>query len=140
MANLFKKSDNKKLNRDDILKADDIQTERVNVPEWGGDVFVKGTTGREFSNLQNQIIKRKGSQQTLNLENIQTKLVILCTYDEDGNKMFTKHDEDALTGKSSSALQRIFKVAQNLSGLGDDEIDDLAEDLKENPTEDSLSD
>jgi len=42
--------------------------------------------------------------------------------------------------KSSSALQKVFKVAQGLSGLGDDEVESLVDELRANPTEDSPSD
>ena len=130
----------KVLTAEDILNADDIQLERVSVPEWGGDVYVKATNGKEFSDLQAQIIERKGNNQRVNLENIQAKLVAICTCDESGKRLFNQRQVDLLAGKSSAALQRVFKVAQRLSGLGDDEIEGLTDDLKENPTEDSPSD
>ena len=130
----------KVLTAEDILNAKDIQLERVPVPEWGGDVFVKATNGKEFSDLQAQIIERKGNNQRVNLENIQAKLVAICTCDESGKRLFNQRQVDLLAGKSSAALQRVFKVAQRLSGLGDDEIEGLTDDLKENPTEDSHSD
>jgi hypothetical protein len=130
----------KVLTAEDILNADDIQLERVPVPEWGGDVFVKATNGKEFSGLQAQIIERKGNNQRVNLENIQAKLVAICVCDESGKRLFNQKQVDLLAGKSSAALQRVFKVAQRLSGLGDDEIEGLTDDLKENPTEDSPSD
>lgn len=130
----------KVLTAEDILNAKDIQLERVPVPEWGGDVFVKATNGKEFSDLQAQIIERKGNNQRVNLENIQAKLVAICVCDESGERLFNQKQVGLLAEKSSAALQRVFKVAQRLSGLGDDEIEGLTDDLKENPTEDSPSD
>ena len=130
----------KVLTAEDILNAKDIQLERVPVPEWGGDVFVKATNGKEFSYLQAQIIERKGNNQRVNLENIQAKLVAICVCDESGERLFNLKQVGLLAEKSSAALQRVFKVAQRLSGLGDDEIEGLTDDLKENPTEDSPSD
>ena len=35
------------LTRDLILKADDIQTREVEVPEWGGTVLIRALTGTE---------------------------------------------------------------------------------------------
>jgi len=37
------------------------------------------------------------------------------------------------------ALQRIFSVAQRLSGIGEQDVKELAEGLSENPLEDSAS-
>ena len=36
------------LSRDSILKASDIKTETVPVPEWGGDVNLRGHSGEEL--------------------------------------------------------------------------------------------
>jgi len=128
------------LNAEDILAARKPAPELVEVPEWGGSVYVKGTNGKEFSDLQSQIIQRKGNTQSVNLENIQAKLCAVCLCDADGNRLFKQKDVEVLAELSSAALQRVFKVAQRLSGLGDDEIEGLTEDLKANPTEDLHSD
>ena len=43
------------LNRAAILEAKDIPTETVPVPEWGGDVIVRGLTGDELDDYQGSI-------------------------------------------------------------------------------------
>ena len=35
------------LTKEQMLAADDIKSERVEVPEWGGDVMVRGLTGTQ---------------------------------------------------------------------------------------------
>jgi len=54
--------------------------------------------------------------------------------------LFTDADVKALGMKSAVALQRVFDVAQRLSGITSDDVDELAKELDENPFEDSVSD
>ena len=129
------------LNREDILQADDIQIELVPVPEWGGEVYAKGMTGSERDRFETSIIMVDGkSNQKLNLADMRAKLCALAICDEDGKKLFTQADIKELGKKSAAALQRVFKVAQRLSGLTDDDVNELSEGLEESPFVDSPSD
>jgi hypothetical protein len=128
------------LNRDDILKAQDLKTEIVPVPEWGGDVIVRGMTGAERDKFEASIVQTKGKDRTLNMTNIRAKLAGLTVCDEQGKRLFTEADIVQLAGKSAAVLQRIFMVAQKLSGIGEQDVKELAEGLQENPLEGSVSD
>ena len=44
------------LTRDQILQANDLVTETVEVPEWGGSVFVKSLTGVERDQFEAAIV------------------------------------------------------------------------------------
>lgn len=126
------------LNREDILKATDIPREMVNVPEWGGAVWVKGLTGAERDKFEASIIEQHGNQQTLHLDNVRAKLCALSICDEDGNLIFNEKDIYALSAKSASALSRVFMAAKKLSGIGDEEVNELTEGMKR-PFGDSVS-
>ena len=127
------------LKRDEILKADDYVVELVDVNKWwGGDVYVKGTTAADFAKLQNRIVGADGKVR--NLEDVQLLLASMTICDEQGELLFTEKDIVELGKKSSAPIQKIFKVAQRLSGLGDDEIEHLKDGLQENPTGDLPSD
>lgn len=130
----------KYLTRDEILTVSDITIREVDVPEWGGSVFVKGMTGTERDHFEMSIIRTNGKEANLNMENIRAKLAAQTVCDAEGTLLFKPSDIKHLTKKSAAALQRIFKVAQELSGLGDEEIQELAEGLEENFSEDSSSD
>ena len=54
--------------------------------------------------------------------------------------MFTDKDVKALGEKSANALQRVFDVAQKLSGITPDDVEELAQEMDENPSEGSASD
>ena len=115
------------LNRDEILAASDILTELVPVPEWGGDVYVKGMTGAERDKFEASIIEQRGKTQTMNMANIRAKLASLTICDETGRRLFNEADVQLLSKKSAAALQRVFAVAQKLSGIGDEDVKELAE-------------
>ena len=128
------------LNRDSILNADDIPQELVNVPEWGGDVYVRGLTARDLDKYQMSMLQQRGKSQVANLDNIRAKLVVRTAFDENGARIFTDDDAPALSAKSGAAVGRLFEVAQRLSGLGKDDIADMTKELEENPLGGSPSD
>lgn len=128
------------LKRDDILKVSDIKIELVPVPEWGGDVYVKGMTGAERDKFESSIIKGRGEDAEVNYTNMRSKLASLTICDETGKRLFTENDVQALSQKSASALQRVFIVAQRLSGITKEDTEELVEEIKADPFEGSPSD
>lgn len=127
------------LNKEEILQAQDLKTELVSVPEWGGDVYVRGMNGAERDKFEASIVQTKGKDQTLNMVNIRAKLASMTVCDVNGARLFTDADIAKLATKSAAALQRIFAVAQRLSGIGEDDVKELAEGLQENPLDVSAS-
>ena len=140
MSVFAKKDGGTVLSREEILGADDIVIELVPVPEWGGDVYVKGMTGAERDDFEAGIVRISGKSNTVNMQNIRAKLCSATICDESGKKLFTPADIKELSKKSASALQHVFTVAQRLSGLSDDDVEELAEALQDNPLEDSAFD
>ena len=114
------------LNREAILQAQDLPTERVPVPEWGGEVIVRGLTGAERDRFEQSIVETRGKDTRVNLRNIRAKLVTLCVVDEEGKRLFKDDDVELLGRKSAVALNRIFEVAQRLSGLRPEDVEELA--------------
>jgi hypothetical protein len=136
-----KKNEMATLDKKSILEAQDITKELVSVPEWGGDVWVKSLTGAERDQFEASIVQMKGSNMNFNMSNIRAKLASLSLCDDKGVRLFTSDAEvKLLSGKSSQALQRVFKVAQKLSGIGEEEIQELTKGLEENPLGGSVSD
>jgi hypothetical protein len=121
------------LNRDAILSSQDLPKELVSVPEWGGEVYVRALTGAERDQFEASMIEQRGKKQSLNMANIRAKLAAMTICDEQGKRLFTDADVHALAGKSASALNRVFEAARRLSGLAEDDVDELAKGLEENP-------
>lgn len=114
-----------RLSRDDVLKADDLRTEEVDVPEWGGSVLVRGMSGRERDEFEASMLDQRSGR--ANLANVRAKAVLRCTVDDDGKRLFDAADIDVLGEKSSAALDRVFGVAQRLSGLGGQDVEELTQ-------------
>jgi hypothetical protein len=112
------------LTRDEILAVEDLPTEEVFVPEWKGSVVVRTLTGRERDELEASMFQDDAAQ--ANMENVRARLVSLTAVDRDGKRLFTFADAKALGEKSSRALDRVFGVAQRLSGLRREDIKELA--------------
>ena len=127
------------LTKDAILAADDLITEDVDVPEWGGTVRVRSISGAERDAFEQAIVTRRGKNVQTNLSNIRAKMSALCLVDESGQRLFTDADVVALGQKSAAALDRVFGVAQRLSGLTDKDVDELAENLKTGQSDASTS-
>ena len=109
------------LNRDAILKANDITMQTVNVPEWGGDVSIRTLTGTERDAFEASIVSGKKHDMT----NIRAKLVARSVVDEKGVRLFTDDDVCAIGRKNAKALDRIFDAAQRMNGIRETEIQEL---------------
>ena len=114
------------LNKAEILAKDDLKTEDVFVPEWDAWVKVRSLNASERDHFEASTVQRNGKRVTTNLENIRARLCLLCMVDEEGNRLFDEGDTFPLGGKSASALDRIFTVAQRLNGLRDEDVQELA--------------
>lgn len=119
----------KRLTRDFILSVDDVQSEVVEVPEWGGEVVVRGLRGRERDEFEASIMERRGRQMVPNTANIRAKLVVLCCVDDEGKPLFNRADVEQLGEKSGAPIDRIYEVAARLSGMTDEESQELVEDF-----------
>lgn len=108
------------LSKSDILKADDISTETVSVPEWGGHVFVRGLNGAERDDYEQRAMDRqKGDKECMKLW--RARIVASTVVDETGENLFGPRDVDALGLKNANVLDRIVSKALELSGLVDEE-------------------
>lgn len=128
----------KYLDRSAILNADDLQTEEIEVPEWGGYVLVRGLTGSERDRFDQSLIKDvkgKKNQKTITLQDARARLVAYSVIDDQGKRLFNDADILELTRKSAAALDRVYEVAARLSGISDEDIEEITENLGGDPND-----
>lgn len=128
------------LTREKILNAVDIHFEIVPVPEWGGEVWVRSLSGSERDAFEASIVEFKGKKTAVKIQNIRAKLAALTMVDSDGPKakrLFSDADVLILGKKSASALDRVYTVAQRLSGISDEDIEELEKNSGPTPDDDS---
>jgi hypothetical protein len=100
----------KLLSKNDIIQAEDVVFEYVDVPEWGGKVKLYAMSLSEHIGFE----KLKATDGSINGEQI---VFVLSNgiRDEDGNKLFTKEDAKALLKKNTSVVSRLFMRCAELS-------------------------
>lgn len=124
----------KMLSLDEIIAVDDLQTEDVHVPEWGGWVTVHGLTGRDRDAFDIRFGDQHGVIRPAQMDNFRAWLVAhtLAEPGTDPAKLLPK--VDALGAKSAVALERVFDVAARLSAVGPSDFEAKAEGLKADPS------
>lgn len=107
--------------RDQILAADDLPETDETVPEWGGLVVrVRGLSGtdRDAYEARAVALKNQGQDVELRLQDFRTKLVVKCLFDpETDERLFSDKDVPKLGKKSGAVIERLYGIAQRLSGM-----------------------
>lgn len=112
--------------RDTIKAADDIDRRTVEVPEWGVTVEVRSPTVKERSDL---IAAYTDTDGEIDYTAMFTSLLIATVHDpETGERVFTPDDASWLEGKSGAAVNTVFEVAQQVSGMGAKATDEAKKD------------
>lgn len=128
------------LSKDAILGAEDLITEDVEVPEWGGTVRVRMMTGAERDAFEESLSRTKGKSVKTNLANLRARLVAKTVVNEQGKRLFTDAEAGVLGQKSAAALDRVFEAARRLNGMTEQDVEDLTEDFPEEDGEPSSTD
>lgn len=133
------------LGRDAILRPATLKTEEVRVPEWadpdtGADVvLVRELNGRERDEWEASLATQRGGKMIPDVRNVRAKLVARSVVGEDGQPVFAPEDVDRLGELSGAALDRVFEVASRLSGLSQQDLDDLGKLSPDGPSGGSTS-
>jgi hypothetical protein len=107
------------LDRQSILAcADTLPRELVNVPEWGGDVWVRTLSASERDQLEMQWEKTKRVH-------FRARVVYYCACDEQGRDLFREEDIPVLGAKSTTAVAKVCDVAFRLNRFTREDIEDL---------------
>lgn len=126
--------------REQILNVVDTETREVEVPEWGVTVWVRSMSAADRDAFEADLLQGKGKNTSVNYRNMRAKLVARCVVDAEGNRIFNPEDVPALGRKSAKALTRLYNVATELSGVSDDDVEELTGNSEPDQSDDSCSD
>lgn len=129
----------KRLSRDEILGAIDSRLVKVDVPEWGGHVFVRSMTGLERDTFEGETALLRKNDPSKKVPAIRARLLARVMVDEEGKRLFTDTDIPNLANKSAKALDRLFAVAESLSGMTMADLEELAKNFVPGPSDGSTS-
>jgi hypothetical protein len=127
------------LSRDDILAIEDLPTERVEIPEWKGAVYMRTLSGKQRDEFTQLATDRRAAKR-FDIRGLKVRLVAMALCDKDGKLLFGGNGDDAkLNAKAGAAIDRLFQIAQRLSGLSDDELEEMTEGFEKGPNANSGS-
>lgn len=107
------------LNAEMILAATDIKSkvEAVEVPEWGGTVYLRIMTAgeRDAHEIEWMVAKEKGG----GVSDFRTKMLVRCLCDAEGKRLFSDAQIEGLKQKSGEVVDRLWKKSMVVNGLTD---------------------
>ena len=127
------------LTKEEIIKADDLNCEEIEVEEWGGSVRVRCMTGNERDAFEASIYEIKGNNAHIVRENFRAKLIARTLIDENGKRLFTDKEINLVGEKGAKPLDKVFKVAQKLNGLSQADEDEFVKNSEGEEGDSSIS-
>lgn len=117
----------KLLTIDEILAKRELPVEVVEVPEWGGTVRVQGLSAGE-ADAFNKSLQRRGpnGQMEMDREHYCARLLARCLVDEKGERVCSDANIMLLSQLSAAPITRLTVIAERLSGMRPEAIEDLA--------------
>ena len=112
----------------------------VDVPEWGGSVFIRPLTIHEQAKLADLGTKYEKSSVVDRMKNCTLRLVQWSVCDEQGNPLFESGDLEPLMSKAASAFLRLQDAILALSGLTEESRKELEKNLLSAPSDGPDSD
>lgn len=110
------------LTKQQILSADDLGLLEVNVPEWGGSVFIRVMSVGERDSYENDWMVNRSQ----GVENFRTKFLQRVLCDDKGELMFSKDEVDVLAKKSAAVMGKLWEAAMKHNKLSDADVEELA--------------
>lgn len=109
------------LTADQILAADDLGLKRVDVPEWGGDVYVRVMSVRERDDYERLWLGKKET----GIDNFRSQYLARVLCNEKGELLFSRGQIDKLAEKSGAVMGRLFDVAMRHNNMTEEDVKEL---------------
>jgi hypothetical protein len=107
----------------------------IDVPEWGGSLFIRPLTIHEQAKLADLGTKYEKSSVVDRMKNCTLRLVQWSVCDEQGNSLFEAADLEPLMSKAASAFLRLQDAILALSGLTEESRKELEKNLLSAPSD-----
>lgn len=99
---------------EDVLAKDDAHRESVRVDEWGVDVTIISMTAQERADIEK---KYSGGKAINDPAGFRLDILSRSIKKDDGSPWGTPEQFKALLGKNSSAVEKLFEAACEVSGF-----------------------
>lgn len=114
-----------------ILASAKFRVEKLHVPEWGMDVWVRELKASERDRFEGEQAINRG---TLKLyQNFRARFLVLTVCDESGARAFADNQVEAIGSLPAAGVDRVFDAAAKLNRIGPKDIEDLEKNSEDNP-------
>jgi hypothetical protein len=102
-----------------------VPVERVYVRALDETYTLRGMTGAERDAFEASCFEGRGKKREFSMRNLRAKLVAFCCVDDSGKRIFSDDDVPTLGEVRADVVDRLFGVAQRLSGLREEDAEEL---------------
>ena len=106
------------LTKAQIIGCSDSEVKEIEVPEWGGSVFIRSINGRERGIVESWVSNGKV------IDGFVNRLMLMCLSDEKGNRLFTDNDLPVIEEKNGAVLSRLATEALSVNGLSSKDFEE----------------
>jgi hypothetical protein len=94
------------------------------VGKW---IWIQGLTGKQRDKWEESLVKGRGKKRRVDTSNVRAKLAVLCIVDghETRQRVYTDEDAPRIGNLPATILAPIYEVCQRLSGVSDEDADEL---------------
>ena len=131
------------LNREQILAQKNFGIKEIEVPELGGNVYIRKWSGKDRAKFLQASISVDGGSVDVKYEKIFDNMslaVALSLCDETGARMFNDDEVELINELNSDAIQSIYQSALELNSLIQKSLQEAAKNSNAIQSEDSTSD
>lgn len=101
--------------KEQIVQAQDLKTEVINIPEWGMDITIRQLSSQLVNDIQDLLAKTKEDDR---YKNYIPMFVAFSIIDPDtGERVFGNNDVSLLAKKSGVVLKKIYDAADRLNNI-----------------------
>lgn len=111
--------------------------ESINVPEWGGKVYIRVMSSNERDAYEAETVQVNGKNVTLNRQGARARLLVKVVCDESGHRLFEDRDAKMLGEQPADLIEPVVEFASRVNKLSKEDIDDLAKNSDTAPNADS---
>lgn len=112
------------LTKEQIERIDDLSAKlvEVDVPEWGGSVFLRPMTVGELDAFANESMRKRET----GVDNFRSKVVACCLCDAKGDRLFSDAEVAVLAAKSGPVIARLYEMADKLNDITPPRVEQVA--------------
>ena len=103
------------LTKASIMNAKDQPLTSVDVPIWGGNIYLKPLTLKERSGFEKQYFETDGTYKDSTDVNMILELLALMITNDRGVTLFTPKELKMLESKNAGVMKELFEVALRVS-------------------------